>query len=233
MRYTIAIFLVLALASCGLCVWLLVRPKTEEKLPKHETHLAESITAHPVTSEMTRTSTAHSNRPAPTFVLNGTDGKSYSLDTVTRDRPLVLLFIKYNCPCSETAQPFFNQLWQGYHEKVAFLGVINADMTKAKAWQADNKVPFPLLSDPNEAMIQGYEAEHSAYSALITSGGELERLWPGFSKAMLQSLSQRLAQLTDQQPADLSIGHAPEEMYSGCPFNWTLGRTKPEENNKR
>jgi peroxiredoxin len=227
MKITIAIFLVLAIASFGLTVWVLVRPNSGNNLPLREARSTapgspDKTTAHPVTPEMTSNSAAQSNRVAPSFALEGTDGNMHRLAQDTLDRPLVLVFIMNTCPCSTTAQPFFNKLWQAFHDKVAFLGVINSDMTEAKAWQSTNNVPFPILPDPKEAVIRSYKAEHSAYSALITSNGDLEKLWPGFSKTMLQATGKRLAELTGQKPPDFSFADAPEKMFSGCPFTWTM-----------
>jgi peroxiredoxin len=219
-KAALALLIVLVGASAALGVWLFVCSKYGYGTGGGPPGPAEKITAHPVTTEMAQRSEAQSNRQAPRFDLEGTDGNMHALTGATKDGPLVLLFIRYNCPCSETAQPFFNRLWQGYHEKVGFLGVINGDMTKAKAWQSANQIPFTILADPKESVIQSYEAEHSAYSALVTSNGALEKLWPGFSKTMLNTLSKRLAELTGQEPAALQVADAPEEMYSGCPFKW-------------
>ena len=236
-KASLAVFIVLVVASVTLCIWVFLRSKSGDGLRATEPRFAEKRTAHPVTTEkrtahpvtteMSQRSDAQSKRQAPPLDLEGTDGKVHSLAATTKDGPLVLLFIRYNCPCSETAQPFFNRLWQGYHEKVAFLGVINGDMTQAKEWQSSNSVPFPILPDPTESVIRSYKAEHSAYSALIIPNGDLEKLWPGFSKTMLLTLSKRLAELAGQEPADLQVADAPDEMYSGCPFKWTSAAEKP------
>ena len=98
------------------------------------------------------------------------------------DRPVILVFIMKSCPCSTTAQPFFNTLWQAYQEKARFLGVIDSDMTEAKAWQMANKVPFPLLPDPKESVIGSYKAEHSAYSASSRLMVSLRSYGPAFPK---------------------------------------------------
>ena len=51
---------------------------------------------------------------APAFQTEATDGKGYHLDTLTKESPILLMFIKQGCPCSESAQPFFNRLYEAY-----------------------------------------------------------------------------------------------------------------------
>ncbi len=230
MKITLGFFVFLAIASLSFCGWLLFKSKVAPESKPKEPVLEIKTTDHPVTPEMAKQSAADSDRPAPSFAMKGGDGKSFSLETMTKGRPLVLVFIKTDCPCSVTAQPFFNELWQAHKKYVTFIGVINKNLFVANRWQKENKVPFPILADPNESLIRKYRAEYSAYSALVTPDGHLEKLWPGFSKEMLHKMNRRLSELTGQETPTLTFPDAPDEMYSGCPFEWPVKADEEKQN---
>ena len=70
--------------------------------------IVEGPPKHLVTPEMLEATGKMTKQPAPAFLAEATDGKTYRLEDVTSSKPLVLTFIKDGCPCSEAAQPFFN-----------------------------------------------------------------------------------------------------------------------------
>ena len=142
----------------------------------------------------------------------------YSLEEAgASQQPLVLVFIKDGCPCSESAQPFYNQLAQLYGEESRFLGVINGDLEVAARWGKVNKVAFPIMADAEQTIIRDYQAFNSAYVALVQDG-QIRRLWPGYSTGMLREAGAMLAELTGRPEGPLDLLDAPEEPYSGCPY---------------
>ena len=125
-----------------------------------------------------------------------TDESLYDIKELTKDGPVVLVFIKDGCPCSEAAQPFFNLLFDAYGKHARFFGIFDGDVTVARKWAKHNLVGFPILSDPDLRTVHEYKAENSAYVALIAKGGRIEKLWPGYSAEMLADAAARLARLT-------------------------------------
>jgi hypothetical protein len=64
----------------------------------------------------------------------------------------------------------------------------------------------------------GYKAESSAYVALVSKEGAIEKLWPGYSAEMLKDASERLARLSGIEVRAIDPTDAPTEMTTGCPF---------------
>src|SRR5947209_8261761 len=57
---------------------------------------------HAVTPVMVREARERAARPATSFLVTGTDGRPYSFESLTRDNPLAIVFIKDGCPCSDS-----------------------------------------------------------------------------------------------------------------------------------
>lgn len=179
--------------------------------------------SHRVTPEMLESSTRLAETQVPDLRADASDGASYELRALSASSPLVLVFIKGGCPCSMSAQPFFNELHAAYGRGARFLGVIHGDLELARGWSREQRVPFPILADPEMQIIRAFRAENSAYVALISARGRVEGLWPGFSSGMLRELGARLALLTGAEERPLDVSAAPEDMYTGCPFDWSVG----------
>jgi peroxiredoxin len=173
---------------------------------------------HPVTPAMLTTAGRVSGRQVTALVAEGADGLAYSPAAEARRRPLVLVFIKDGCPCSEAAEPFFQHLHDAYGGRAAFLGVIDGDRELAKAWAHRQRVPYPVLSDPDHRIIDACGVERSASVALVARGGTIETLWPGYSAGMLADLGARLSRHTGLVEITIDAEGAPAEMTSGCSF---------------
>lgn len=155
----------------------------------------------------------------PFAACESTDGRSYSLDDLTTGgRPAVLVFIKDGCPCSESAQPYFNRLHAAYGERARFVGVIGGNTAEARRWAVSHEVRFPILADPDLEIVRRYRAKNSAYVALISRDGRIAKLWPGYSSGMLNELGAELSRLSGAPERLIEVSGAPLELYSGCPY---------------
>ena len=132
--------------------------------------------------------------------------------------PVVLVFIKDGCPCSVSAEAYFNQLHAAYRGKIRFVGVIDGDPKTARKWGAIQGVPFPIVPDPKLDLMQSYGATNSAYVALIDRAGRIEEFWPGYSVSMLRDLNSKMSKLAHLETESIETPDAPEDLYSGCPF---------------
>ena len=173
---------------------------------------------HTVTRTMLRDAGEEAGRPAPPFVARGGDGATYSLATLTRGTPLALVFIKDGCPCSVAAEPYFQRLYHLYRGRLRLVGVIDGDAAVARAWAREQKSPYPILTDPDLAIARAYGAKGSAYVALVTPAGRVERLWPGYSQSMLRQLGARAAALAGVAERPFDAAGAPAKLFAGCRF---------------
>jgi peroxiredoxin len=173
---------------------------------------------HRVTSPMITTTREMASQLAPDFEAEASDGRTYVLHDVSKNIPVFLVFIKDGCPCSEAAQPFYNQLYHAYGGRVWFFGVIDGDRKLAKRWALANQVSFPILCDPDLKIIHDYKVENSAYVAIVTPAGSIDRMWPGYSQPMLTEVGERLARLSDVPVKPIDVSASPVEPYTGCPF---------------
>jgi peroxiredoxin len=180
--------------------------------------VVESEKKHLVTPEMRLATEKAANTVAPAFRAEATDGKTYDLAELTARGPVALVFVKEGCPCSVESQPFFNRLYEAYGDETPFFGVIDAPLGRAGKWAEVNHAAFPLLSDVDLNIVHDYKAESSAYLAVVAKGGAIEKLWPGYSAAMIREASACLAKLTGTEPKAIDATGAPDEMLTGCPF---------------
>jgi peroxiredoxin len=164
-------------------------------------------------------SRALDHRPSPAFEAVGTDGRRHAIGVLARNRPLVLVFIKRGCPCSEDAQIYFNRVADAYRGRAHVVGVIDADLNAARRWARSNDVRHLLLLDPSLSVVRRFRAESSVHVALITRDGTVEKFWPGYSRPMLDDLNGRLADRAGLAPVpSLETEGAPPELSTGCPF---------------
>jgi peroxiredoxin len=173
---------------------------------------------HLVTAAMIAATDARAKQAAPTFRAVATDGATYDLADLTAASPVVLVFIKDGCPCSADAQRFYNRLHDAYGRRVRFLGVIDTDTNGGRAWGQRNRTGFPLLADPDLEIARRFGAESSAYMAVVDRSGAIDRLYPGYSRAMLAEASERIARLAGVTAAPIDAAGAPDELSTGCPL---------------
>ncbi len=173
---------------------------------------------HKVTPSMSTEAEKRVKTLAPKFRKVDAEGAICDLAEMLKTGPLVLLFIKDGCPCSVSAEAYFNQLHASYRGRARFLGVIDGDAAVARRWASANGVPFPIVPDPKLELTHAFGATNSAYVAVIDRSGSLDAFWPGYSVAMLHDLNARIASLSGLPEQPIETPDAPEEMYSGCPF---------------
>ncbi len=174
---------------------------------------------HEATPDMIRQAGERSDRPAPPF--SGIDGQGgrHDSQTLFGRRPVVLVFIKNGCPCSVSAQPFFDKIAKAFGTDADFLGVIDGTSETAKAWREKYRVGIPILADPGFRIISDYGAESSVYVVLVGKDGKMARVWPGHSREMLRELVRLLESGTGRKVGEIDFDDAPRDLMAGCPFD--------------
>lgn len=214
------VLIVLFIVACAIVGGLLARARMgmDPSSNPPEPVIIDGLSRHVVTPEMARASLARRGAPAPPFATVATDGSTHRLEEMLRHGPVILIFIKDGCPCSEAAQPFFNAIHAAYPD-AAIRGVINLEATAAQRWANRQNVQYPLLLDPQESLVRAYGAENSAHVVLIDESGRIVRHWPGYSDAMLRELGALIATMTGSPERPLDLLDAPSELYTGCPYD--------------
>lgn len=213
---TLGLFAIAAVALGA--IYGFVRIRSEMTLGISSNLIRSAGEKHQVTPQMLESSQANNGKTAPPFRAGGSDGRTYERDELIKNGPLVLVFIKESCPCSNEAEPFFRSLHDAVSGRVNFLGVIDGTPFVAKRWIEKHQTPYPILADPEQAIVKAYGVENSAYVALVSPEGTIEHLWPGYSAAMLTELVDRLTAMTGQTLGPIDLTGAPSELYSGCPY---------------
>jgi len=133
------------------------------------------------------------------------------------DRPMVVIFVLSDCPCSLEYEPYVHRLFQAYRDRGTFIEVVAGDDATAQQWKAQQSTPFPVISDPDGKIAQEFGALRSAYTALVMNG-KIRKIWPGYSAGMLRELGSVIANATGGSEQSLDLDQAPDRLTSGCPL---------------
>ena len=146
---------------------------------------------------------------APDFSVVGTDGKTHTIASLTKDGPVFLYFVKQNCGANPLAVPLFNQLYGAYGKKAQFVGVMDADKGGFDDWKSTFKGQFVTLLDKNEKIIHGYGVAFSQTTVMIGKDGKVAKVFPGFGKESMSSLNASLAGAAKVGVQNVDLSNAP------------------------
>lgn len=152
---------------------------------------------------------------APDFTAKASDGKTYTLASLTKDKTLVLYFIGHTCPVNAGAVTYYKQIQAAYKGKVNFIGVVDGDAKEFAEWQKTHDVKFPVLYDPELAIIRSYKAVASPWIVVVAPNGDVSIKQSGYSQAHLADLSATMAKASGVATAKLDFSSAPKEETFG------------------
>jgi bilirubin oxidase len=175
----------------------------------------KTATEHAVTEAMKKQAAKSQTVAAPLFSVGATDGVLYRSDA---NKPTLLYFIEADCPCSREAARYFNRIQTLFAGQVNVLGVINANMVQAKAWQSATGAKFPLVADEKLSLIRQYRAPRSVFTTLIAPPGMISKNYAGYSQEMLRDITRRLGTMTEAPKTLPNFADAPKVLTAGCPF---------------
>ncbi len=96
---------------------------------------------------------------APDFALVGSDGKQHSLKQYAGKTVVIYFYPRDNTPgCTKEACGFRDAYKELSDKNVVILGVSKDSIASHGKFIANYSLPFVLLSDPDCAMMQAYEA---------------------------------------------------------------------------
>ncbi len=98
-------------------------------------------------------------KKAPDFLLEGSDGKSHTLEQYAGKTVVLYFYPKDNTPgCTKEACGFRDYYKELTDKNVVVLGVSKDSITAHNKFITNYSLPFVLLSDPDFLMMQAYEA---------------------------------------------------------------------------
>jgi peroxiredoxin len=219
MRWLLGAIVVMGSATAGLWVWARASEPRRAGAPVVVEYVLADDEKHRVTPEMEREAEGRAGGEMPGVSVE-TAGGRVDLASLAGEGPAVVVFIKEGCPCSAAAEPYFRRLHAAYGERARFLGVIGGDRATAREWVETHKTPFEVANDETLAAMKALGVTNSAYVVVAGPGGRIEGVWPGFSKGMLGEVSRLLAGLAGVAEKGIDVADAPEELYTGCPFEF-------------
>jgi thiol-disulfide isomerase/thioredoxin len=132
--------------------------------------------------------------PAPSFTLEGTDGKSYSVGG-PREKPLLLNFWASWCgPCRQEA-PELEQLYSKYRDRLDIyaVNVTNSENpAQVRRFIADYSLTFPVLLDWTGEKSDLYGIRFLPTNFLIDRSGRIVAMLPPLPKEALEQKLQAL-----------------------------------------
>lgn len=209
----IAIAASLALVSAGALLAYMAQTPVVVNEP-----IVDAEPRHPVTPEMTAAASSKAKRSAPGYAGEDAYGKPYSVGSPAADRPQFIYFIKDGCPCSIEVQPLFNDLAKRYQGQIDFVGIIDRDTKDARRYHTDMLMHGQIVADPKLEIIKAWDIERSAYSALVTRDGRIEKMWPGYSIEILKEMNRKFAAITGAEEKPFDTKYIPRDETSGCSF---------------
>ncbi len=173
---------------------------------------------HLVTEKMLALTGSKTDKQAPESVAKSTDGTSIKIAPPNGNKPQFVYFVMDGCPCSVDAEPLFHDLQRRFGSSIEFISVTNADQTQAKRWSGQMSVMYPVIPDPKEKVIHAFGATNSVFSALILPDGKITKMWPGYSKDILEEMNRLMSKLSAQPEKPFDTKWAPLKRASGCNF---------------
>lgn len=156
------------------------------------------------------------NRTAHPFSAKGSDNATHSLESLTKDRALLLYFIKDGCPVNARMLPHFKQIHAAYKSgtKVNIIGVYNMGQAQYANFKRTNGIEFTCLFDPSKQIIGPYGAQSSPWAVLVEKG-RITKVWAGYGKSNLKSMNDTLAKLNGMPVKQLAFSNAPVDVEAG------------------
>lgn len=155
---------------------------------------------------------------APAFSAKASDGKTHTLQSLTRNGPVFLYFIKAGCPVNDPVAKHYNAIATAYAGRANFVGVINADEAGFKSWNAEHRLGFPVLFDKDKTIIRVFQARRSPWVVQVRRDGTIEKVWSAVSVNVLEEINQAVARAAGTNPKKLNFSGAPTRMTAGCSF---------------
>ena len=143
---------------------------------------------------------------APEINLLSVDGRKFASQDALKHGPLVAAFFKVSCPVCQLALPYVERLFRAYGKsgKVTLVGVSQDNAADTKSFNREFGLTFPVLLDAKSYPVSNaYGLTNVPTVFLISPEGEIELSLVSWSKADMEDLNRRLAEISGVKPAEL------------------------------
>ena len=152
---------------------------------------------------------------APDFSGKAANGEAVSLKTLTKEKPVFVVFWKERCPHNPRASALFNSLSKAYQGKAKLVGIVSATNAGAKKWTEQFAVNYPLLGDPDKKLIDAYKLVHSICTFQIGTDGKIAKVFPGYGIESLSALNTAMADVAKTPLPAVDLSKAPKQFTFG------------------
>jgi peroxiredoxin len=134
-------------------------------------------------------------KPAPRFSLASLDGRTISLSDYAGKKVVVSYWASWCGPC-KVEMPELRDFYQRYHQTNSDFEIlaisIDEDRSEAERYAATQKLPFPVLLDPESKTADAYSVEGIPAMFLIGKDGKVEYAHTGLEEGLQFVLMRRL-----------------------------------------
>jgi peroxiredoxin len=166
------------------------------------------------------------NKKIDGFSLKNAAGKVVSFDSFTDKKAIVVVFLSFECPVSNSYAPTLAKLSTTFSDKAAFLGIdaggeLTPDELEKKA--GEYKIPFPILKDDGGKVADLFKAKISPeafvldHNRILRYRGRIDNTWSARLKRNRQTTSHDL----EDAITDVLAGKDPKTPATkavGCPI---------------
>jgi len=167
---------------------------------------------------------------APEFYLPGIDGKTYSLESFSNEKGLVIIFSCNHCPYVQAYEQRMNSLQNQYKEKGISLIAINPNdstthpddsFENMKKRASEQKFNFIYLRDEDQSAARAFDATHTPEIFLFNSErkliyhGKIDDNWQEPDKVVNNYLKDAIEEMLSEK--EISV---PETYSIGCTIKW-------------
>jgi len=147
-------------------------------------------------------------KPAPAFSLASLDGKTVSLADYAGKKVVISYWASWCGPC-KVEMPELREFYKRYHKADSDFEIlaisIDENRTDAEKYVTAEKIPFPVLLDPQSKAADAYSVEGIPTMFVIGKDGKVEYAHTGLDEAMQFRL---MRQLGIQFPGTETTGDA-------------------------
>ncbi len=132
---------------------------------------------------------------APRFALRDLEGRTRRPLDEAAGRPVLLVFVKDDCPTCRFAMPFLERLHAALeYAGVRVYGIAQDDRDRAAAFARETGARFPILIDGGPLEVSRAFGLQTVPSLFLVGGdGRVERYQPGFHRKNYESIAAELA----------------------------------------
>lgn len=176
------------------------------------------------------------NKKIDNVVFTDLDGKPAPLANIKDKKAIVVVFLSFDCPVSNSYPAVLADLHRQYADKgVAFVAISTSDeLAEVKKQAAEYKIPFPVYTDPKLTVSDAFKAVTTPeafaldHNHVLRYRGRIDNGWAARLKKNSQTTEFDLKNAIE----DLLAGRAvkvPATRTIGCPMLAKSAITKPTD----